>query len=370
MFGEENLGEGKQQPSPERNQTDESLRVEREKVDAAIGLRVNALEQIADAVIEKARGRADEVMAVARAKADRLNARATARSSGMLARSRAREDAVLRRERSDEDEVLRAERSSQSGYLSALRRDTDDDLFEERSRADDALATRDEFLGIVSHDLRNMLGSVMGWAMLIEKAELRENQAGAIRMSAQRIQRSGARMSRLIGDLVDVASIEADALAVNYEVGDPTALVVEAVDTFQTQAAAAQITLVAEVIPPLTNVPFDPARIFQVLTNLLSNAIKFTPPKGRVVLRVEQVDDALRFGVQDTGVGIAADKLEAVFERFHQLGWNDRRGVGLGLYISKCIVHGHHGRIWVESNVGEGSRFYFTLPIPRTDSSM
>jgi signal transduction histidine kinase len=364
MAGDDKLGEGKK-PSSERNQTDESLRVEREKVDEAIGLTFSMLEQTADAVIEKARGRADVVLATARAKADREHDRASARSSGMLARSRAREDAVLRRERADEDEALRAERSSQSGLLSALRRDTDDDLFEERSRADDALATRDEFLGIVSHDLRNLLGSVMGWAMLIEKAELRESEAKTIRMSAQRIQRAGARMSRLIGDLVDVASIEADALAVSYEVGDPTALVMEALDTFQTLAAAAEITLVAEVVSPLTNVPYDPARIFQVLTNLLSNAIKFTPAKGHIALRVEQVDGALQFGVRDTGVGIAADKLEAVFERFHQLGSHDRRGVGLGLYISKCIVQGHRGRIWVESKLREGSIFYFTLPIPQ-----
>lgn len=364
MTGEDKLGESAQ-PSPERIQTDESLRVERQVVDDAVGLTLIALEQLADAVIEKARSRADVLLASARAKADRENDPATPRSSGLLARARAREDAELHQEHDDADELIRAERTSQSVHLSTLRRDTDADLLEERWSADGALATRDEFLGIVSHDLRNMLASVMGFATLIERTDLRKHDApDRIRLNAQRIQRSGARMSRLIGDLVDVASIAADALAVTRELGDPSALVMEAVDAFQTQAAAADITLVADVIPTVALVPFDSARIFQVVTNLLSNAIKFTPPKGRVVLRVEQIGDELRFGVGDTGVGIVADKLEAIFDRFHQLSSNDRRGVGLGLYISRCIVHGHHGKIWAESQRGEGSTFYFTLPIP------
>jgi signal transduction histidine kinase len=205
---------------------------------------------------------------------------------------------------------------------------------------------------------------VMGFATLIERSDLQKNNAvERVRLNAQRIQRSVTRMSRLVGDLVDVASIEADSLAVQSELGDPAGLVLEAVDTLQPLAAAAEISLTAEVIPPLPLVPFDAARIFQVLTNLLSNAIKFTPKNGHVVVRVERVDDMLRFGVRDTGVGIAADKLEAVFERFHQLGTHDRRGVGLGLYISKCIVQGHHGKIWAESKLGQGSTFYFTLPI-------
>jgi signal transduction histidine kinase len=366
MTGEDKPDEDKHKPSPERIQTDESLRVEREKVDVAIGSTFSALEQLADAVIEKARERADAILASARAHADDVSGPATAQSAEKRARNRARADEVLREERSDADEAVRSERAGQSTHLSTLRRVTDEDLLEERSRSDDALSTRDEVLGLVSHDLRNMLASVMGFAALIEKVESQENHAGTVRMCAQKIQRSGARMSRLIGDLVDVASIEAGALAVSRVFGDPSEVVLEAVDTFQPQAVAAQITLVAEVHPPLPNVPFDPARIFQVLANLLSNAIKFTPAKGRIVLCVEQVDDEFRFGVSDTGRGIPGDKLEAIFERFHQLAPDDRRGVGLGLYISKCIVQGHHGRIWAESNVGEGSRFYFTLPIPQT----
>ncbi|HEX6275439.1 MAG TPA: ATP-binding protein, partial [Polyangiaceae bacterium] len=110
-------------------------------------------------------------------------------------------------------------------------------------------------------------------------------------------------------------------------------------------------------------VSFDPARVLQVLVNLLSNAIKFTPPNGRVVVGVECIGEELRFKVSDTGEGIPLAKLEAIFERFVQVTEKDRRGVGLGLYISKCIVQGHGGRIWAESTLGTGSTFCFTLPI-------
>jgi len=139
--------------------------------------------------------------------------------------------------------------------------------------------------------------------------------------------------------------------------------VTEAVDALQAQASAVGISLVAESVPSLPGAAFDPARILQVLVNLLSNAIKFTPPHGKVVVHVERVENDIRFAVSDTGAGIPADKLDAIFERSFQVARNDRRGIGLGLYISKCIVQRHGGRIWAESTIGEGSTFSFTLPI-------
>jgi signal transduction histidine kinase len=268
------------------------------------------------------------------------------------------EDRVLREERANADETLREERAEHIVLLAVERKETDRDLSAERARADDVLATRDEFLGLVSHDLRNMLGAMVGFASLIAKSVSGENYR-----HAQRIQRSGARMERLIGDLVDVASIEAGILAVTRAVGDPALVVAEAVDTFQAHASASQVSLVAEIVPPPSLAAFDSARILQVLTNLLSNAIKFTPAHGNVVVRVERIGSDIRIAVRDTGSGIPIDQLEAVFARFIQLTENDRRGVGLGLYISKCIVQGHGGRIWAESRIGEGSTFCFTLPI-------
>jgi signal transduction histidine kinase len=344
----------------EREQTDESLRVEREKADADLGEKQAAIDEAADAIIDKARARADQVLAAARAKSDR---QANAQSATVIDKERVREDDALRHERASEDETLRAERAEHAPLPSAERDETDKDLSHERARSDVALTARDEFLGIVSHDLRNMLGGMVGFAELIAKGVSRENYDEKVVGYAQRIQRTAARMSRLLGDLLDVASIEAGVLAVSREVGDAALVVTEAVETFQTQASAKGISLTAEIVPPLPIVSFDPPRILQVLVNLLSNAIKFTPLNGKVVVRIECIADELRFAVEDTGEGIPQEKLEAVFERFLQLAESDRRGVGLGLYISKCIVQGHGGRIWAESRLGQGSTFCFTLPI-------
>jgi signal transduction histidine kinase len=99
-----------------------------------------------------------------------------------------------------------------------------------------------------------------------------------------------------------------------------------------------------------------------VLANILANAIKFTSQGGRIRVRGEGAGDELRFSISDTGSGMPGNVLEAIFERFWQVGKNDRRGVGLGLYISRCIVEAHGGRIWAESQLGEGSRLCFTLP--------
>lgn len=348
-----------------RKQTDESLRAERETADHALGEELAAIDETTDAVITRARFRADEVLAAARAKTDRRSAtRASgARPPESVQRERVLEDEVVRRERADADEVLREERAEHVANLSNEREETDKDLSTERARSDHALATRDAFLGLVSHDLRNMLGTMVGFAVLIAREVSQENHVEQVRLHAQRIQLSGARMNRLIGDLVDVASIEAGMLAVTRESCDATHVVIEAMDTFQAQASASGISLVSEIVPPLPLAAFDAARILQVLTNLLSNAIKFTPPNGTVVVRVERVGDDILFSFRDTGVGIPNDKLEAVFERFLRINKNDRRGVGLGLYISKCIVQGHGGRIWAESRVGAGSTFSFTLPI-------
>lgn len=291
----------------------------------------------------------------------------SAASAEVIEAERGREDETLQDERDSADEALRMERAELGPLQSVERDETDQDLSHERARSDLALTARDAFLGIVSHDLRNLLAGMVGFAANIAEGGSKVNEDQIVTY-ARRIQRSGDRMNRLIGDLVDVASIEAGTLAVSREDGDPTVVVTEAVEDFQLQAAAKGISLTAEIASPLPIVSFDPARILQVLVNLLSNAIKFTPQDGKVVVRVERVDDELSFAVEDTGEGIPHAKLEAVFERFLQVIERDRRGVGLGLYISKCIVQGHGGRIWAESRPETGSTFRFTLPTSSTDT--
>jgi signal transduction histidine kinase len=106
----------------------------------------------------------------------------------------------------------------------------------------------------------------------------------------------------------------------------------------------------------------DAARIQQVLSNLVGNAVKFTPRDGRITVCAEQSEREVRFSVIDTGSGIPSEQLPHIFGRFWQARASDRRGIGLGLAIAKGIVEAHNGRIWVESHVGLGSTFYFTLP--------
>ncbi|HEY2366163.1 MAG TPA: HAMP domain-containing sensor histidine kinase, partial [Polyangiaceae bacterium] len=257
----------------ERTQTDASLRAERDKADVAIAEKIAAIDESADAVIALARARADAVLAEARAKTDRHGPRA----GTIIGDERLAADRALEQERADADETLREERHEQNALFSNERKDTDEDLRDERTQSDDALTTRDQFMGVVSHDLRNMLGSMVGYAALIEQSAAQPDRAADIKAHAQRIQRTGGRMNRLVGDLVDVASIEAGVLAVTREVCDPAVVVNEVVDSLQARALASGITLAAEIAPSAEKIAFDPARILQVLTNLISNAIKFTP---------------------------------------------------------------------------------------------
>src|SRR6476661_4714621 len=347
-------------PGSERQQTDESLRLERDRADRALDDEVSEADETADAVITRARARADALLAAARAKTDQTSTGEQATAA--LKTSRALEDDILHRERVTADHQLNRERSRHVTLLSEERQATDHDLSHERARSDKALAMRDDFMGIVSHDLLNLLNAMVGMSSLIEKEVAQDDHVERVVAHARRVQRSGARMRRLVGDLVDVASIEAGMLAVTRAIGDPGDVVTEAVETFQAEASRSGISLSAEIMPAVPSISFDAARILQVLCNFLSNALKFTHAQGSIVVRVERVDDDVVWCVSDTGEGVPDDKLEAVFDRFVQLTKNDRRGVGLGLFISKCIVQGHGGQIWVTNRMDRGSMFCFSLP--------
>ena len=346
-------------PSSQREQTDESLRAEREAASGATAQRLAAIDRTADAVIKRARVRADQLLAAARIAGDSRSAQ----SQQILEQQRLQAARELDNERARADVTLRQERASfvERGMLE--RSDTDKDLRSERVYADNTLATRDEFLGMVSHDLRSMLQVLLGHAELIGLAPPQGGHSSPIIEHLASIGQAGSRMDRLVGDLVDLASVSAGCFALAREVLEPDALLGEALDAFLPLARASEIELSLELCQPSCLAVFDPARILQVVSNLLSNAIKFTPPGGRVVLRAWVVDGALRFSVSDTGIGIAQDKLDAVFERFFRVHEQTQPGAGLGLYISRCIVLGHGGRIWVESTPETGSTFSFTVPL-------
>ena len=364
---------------PEREQTDQSLRSERERADQALGGKTEA-DKVADVVVNRAREKADAVLGAARDRADAMldvardtedrQERRTGGTAvpGPVATARKKADDALRGERADADEILDRERTEAAVALARLfpleRDNTDRYLLSERARSDHALSNRDDFLGIVSHDLRSLLGGiVMSAALIAERTTGAEDTADPAQREVARIQRYAARMNRLIGDLLDIASIDAGKLAMDPMTGDAATLITEAVETFEAAATAKGISLRAAVPPadPL-RADFDHDRLLQVLANLITNAIKFTPSGGRIEVRGVPSPDGVELSVSDTGAGIPRGMLEAIFDRFWQAGHNDRRGLGLGLYISRCIVEAHHGRIWAESAQGEGSRLRFTLP--------
>ena len=357
-----------QQPRPERDQTDESLRTERKNTDRVLAETRKDIEEAADDVLERARDHADALLDTARDKADdRLDAAAAgADARAAVAKERAAEDEAVKRERASADEALRLERKEQARTLAALlpleREKTDRYLLTERARSDDAVARRDDFMGIVSHDLRNLLGAVAANAtvLLQQASDSEEGRRTAAAMA--RVQRYVARMNRLIGDLVDVASIDAGKLAMDPQPLDAVELISEALEAFahaaQEKAIALQYSSGDRPLPAT----LDRERMLQVLANLISNGIKFTGRGGAVTVGAECAAGELHVRVVDTGPGIPEAMLEAIFERFWQVGKNEHRGLGLGLYISKCIVEAHGGRIWAESTLGAGSTFHFTVP--------
>jgi signal transduction histidine kinase len=358
-----------QEGSAERVQTDESLRTERQKTDRALAERHEAEDEDSDLVLARARESADVVLTEARAKADqRLDEALPQAETTTLAEERALEDEALQKERASADESLRRERNENARVLSRLlpleREKTDRFLLTERARSDDALSHRDTFLGLVSHDLRNLLGGIVINAELLSARASGHDDGEQTLVATARIQRYAARMNRLIGDLLDVASIDAGKLSVTPAPVDAAELIAEAVDTFQDAASAKGISLQSETAERPLPAVLDHDRMLQVLANTIANAIKFTSSGGSIRVRCESAGEELRFTVSDTGSGIPGNMLEAVFERFWQVGKDDRRGVGLGLYISKCIVEAHGGRIWAESQLGEGTRVCFTLPRP------
>jgi signal transduction histidine kinase len=353
-------------PTAEREETDESLRRERQRTDRALSDAEQAKSEDADLVVQRARDKADAVVDEARGKEDakRTQKPRGAEQLAAVARERREEDRALHKVRADADAALRLERDETFSALAKLlpleREKTDRYLLTERARSDDALANRDDFLSIVSHDLRNLLnGIVLSSALLSERGSGEKGRRN--REGIDRIQRYAARMNRLIGDLLDVASIDAGRLAVSPQRGDAATLISESLEMFSATAAAKGIRLETELAEQPLVAEFDHDRILQVIANLISNSLKFTPQGGRIRVRGERHGEGLLLSVTDDGSGIPEAALETIFQRFWQVGKDDRRGTGLGLYISRCIVEAHGGRIWAESKPGEGSTVRFTL---------
>jgi signal transduction histidine kinase len=238
-------------------------------------------------------------------------------------------------------------------------------LYEE---ARSAACAREAMLAVVSHDLRNPLQAILFSSVQLAKASVERDpvKAGAaLAGAAHRIRRAAETMDRLIRDLLDLASIDAGRLTMDLGEHDADAIAADSLDLLRPLAAEKSLDLQVQAPDAPLPVACDRARVLQVLSNLIGNAIKFTPERGAIVVRVRREVDVAAFSVSDTGPGIRPEDLSHLFERYWQVGRASPNGIGLGLAIAKRLVEAHGGALAVESVVGRGTTFTFTLPLRR-----
>jgi signal transduction histidine kinase len=223
---------------------------------------------------------------------------------------------------------------------------------------------KSEFLANMSHELRTPLNAIIGFSeVLIERmfGELNEKQDDYLKD----IHSSGKHLLSLINDILDLSKIEAGRMELDVESFDVPSALTNAMTLVRERAQRHGIALSLQVAPEVGELRADERKFKQILLNLLTNAVKFTPDGGRVDVRARLADGVLEVAVADTGIGIAPEDQQAVFEEFRQVGrhyTNKHEGTGLGLALTKRFVELHGGTLRLDSEVGKGSTFTFTLP--------
>src|SRR5262249_32215865 len=236
---------------------------------------------------------------------------------------------------------------------------------EEKSRElEVASRHKSEFLANMSHELRTPLNAIIGFSeVLLERmfGEVNDKQTEYL----QDIMESGRHLLSLINDILDLSKIEAGRMELEAADFDLPQAIDNALTLMRERAARRGIALRQAVDPRLGQITGDERKVKQVVLNLLSNALKFTPEGGRIDVRASLVEGTAEISVADTGIGIAPEDQEAVFEEFRQVGGSEKKaeGTGLGLSLCRKFVELHGGRISVKSRVGQGSTFTFTLPL-------
>jgi signal transduction histidine kinase len=233
--------------------------------------------------------------------------------------------------------------------------------------AQEAVRSRDVLLAVVAHDLRSPLSAIsVSSAMLARKAPA-EGDRRRGHKQVNIIKKATERMDRLIEDLLTASTIEAGRFTVSLKAEAPAAILNEAYELLEPVAAASQVSLAHDAAPALPLVLCDRERIIQVLGNLVQNAVKFTPSAGRVRMSAETDGAGVRWSVSDEGPGIPPSKVPLLFDRYWKGESSGRHGVGLGLYISRGIIESHGSKIQIETALGRGSTFSFTLPLAPKD---
>lgn len=219
---------------------------------------------------------------------------------------------------------------------------------------------RDEFMATVAHDIRSPLAAILGYADLLERRwpMLDDEQRSQM---LRRIRSSVARMNDLIGDVMEVSRIDSEHVEFNPRPVDLLSLVKGAVDAVGPDDG--RVSIRADAYLPCAFA--DDVSVARVMNDLISNATRFSPCGAPISITIEQQGRELRVGVHDRGSGISADDMPLLFQRFARLprSASEVAGTGLGLYICKNLVEMHGGRIWADSTAGQGSSFWFTLPV-------
>ena len=246
-------------------------------------------------------------------------------------------------------------------------------LEELNTELDGAMKTKDQFLSNISHELRTPLNSIIGFTDLLLTEDLGAPLSAQQRDFLDTVGRNGRQLLQLINELLDLQRIAAGRMELKPEPVQLAGMLTEAANSVQAQTQKHRHTLVVTPPPAELRVQADPGRVRQVLLNLLSNAIKFTPDGGRITVVAAPVNGGgaiseVRIAVSDTGIGIAAEDQPKLFKEFSQLDASASRkyeGTGLGLALSRQLVELHGGTMGVESEMGKGSTFWFTLPQAR-----
>ncbi len=369
--------EAKEHPrlASSRNRTDKSLEDERIRTDIIIGLESAIVESQSDSKTLLNRVTADEALKKNRAAVDGIETGFgnTAPDDALL-NEREHSDKAKIVARQEEDRLRAKEREQKQRLAEVLleseRRDTDENLLEERERTDlaqdktkEELITRDKFLAVLSHDLKNPLNAIsMGASVLrIELSRGLRSKEDLLEVLAM-IERSAANMDTMITELLDVEKMANGKLLLEKKEADVGGLLEECAAFFRPIALTKSIALAIEKADEPLVAWLDPGKTLQVLSNLVGNALKFSPQGSTVKLSAVRAAEHVEFSVTDTGPGIPEEKRDAIFERFHQGNAEDNSGLGLGLFIAKWIVEAHEGSIYVMSEFGKGSTFKFILP--------
>ncbi|UYP30299.1 ATP-binding protein [Pseudomonas sp. Z8(2022)] len=237
------------------------------------------------------------------------------------------------------------------------------DLARQVRREQEAVRARDELVAVVSHDLRNPMTVISMLCGMMQKtfSSNGPHTSRRIATALDTMQQAAARMNTLLEDLLDTSKIDEGRYTITPQKLDVGHIFEEAQSLLAPLAHDKNISISFEAEPDL-RIHADPERLFQVLSNLIGNAIKFTPRRGKVGVRATSVGDDILFTVRDTGEGIPREHLPHVFDRYWTVKDGNPTGTGLGLYITQGIVEAHGGRIVVESELGKGSEFQFTMP--------